>query len=260
MDNLEENIKLPDNNDNVEPESSVESEDQPDINSTAGGRGKTEGGRVAEATIILEDATEPSPSAESEETLEKSGDSTEDDPGEQKDETVSVGTSPSGGPESRSLSAVRCQLKKYQRHIAGFTVGMCVFFSVYGITGLVTKGKEEQRKRVSVQVYQASVENGTAHILHLARFLVFLAEKGDRAYLLLSLSIKPSNSAVHSEMGEKMTLCRAAIYGVLNKIAMGEMEQVDSRKKLKKDIIDALNAVLVTGTVDRIDFTEFLLV
>jgi|GEM_PF-3994057 len=259
MDNPEENTKQLDNNDNIEPKSSVESECQPETNSSAGRVGETEGGQVAEATIILEDATEPSRSAESEETLEESGGSTQD-PREQETETAFPDTSSSDSPESRPLSAVRAQLKKYQRPIAGFIVGTCVLFSVYGITGLVTKGKEEQRKTVSVQVYRASVENGTADILHLARFLVFLAEKGDRAYLLLSLSIKPSNSAVYSEVDEKMTLCRAAIYGVLSKIAMGEMEQVDSRKKLKKDIIDAINAVLVTGTVDRIDFTEFLLV
>jgi flagellar basal body-associated protein FliL len=61
-------------------------------------------------------------------------------------------------------------------------------------------------------------------------------------------------------MDEKRTLFRASIYAVLNKEVRVNQGQRISMKALKPAIMDAFNSMLVTGTIDRIYFTEFLVV
>ena len=96
--------------------------------------------------------------------------------------------------------------------------------------------------------------------MDLASFVVLLAENEDRAYLSLSISVKLSNRNVYREMEEKKTFLRGVIYGILDKAAKAGSLQIISKEQLKRDIIGALNGFLVTGTVDDIYFTQFLVV
>jgi flagellar basal body-associated protein FliL len=106
--------------------------------------------------------------------------------------------------------------------------------------------------------YRASIAKDSSEILDLAGFVVLLAENEDQACLSLSISVKLSNSNVYREIEKKKTFLRGVIYGVLDKAAKADSPQIISKEQLKRDIIGALNGLLVTGTVDDIYFTKFL--
>jgi len=108
--------------------------------------------------------------------------------------------------------------------------------------------------------YRTSIAKDSAEILDLAGFVVLLAENEDQACLSLSISVKLSSSNVYREMEKKKTFLRGVIYRVLDKAAKAGSPQIISKEQLKRDIIGALNGLLVTGTVNDIYFTKFLVI
>lgn len=108
--------------------------------------------------------------------------------------------------------------------------------------------------------YRASIVKDSAEILDFNGFVVLLAENEDQACLSLSISVKISSSNVYREMEEKNTLFRGVIYRVLDKAAKAGSPHIISKEQLKRDIIGALNGSLVTGTVNDIYFTKFLVI
>ena len=223
--------------------------------------GEPQGDSVPEATIIPEDATPPKGPSEPEKNLEESKPLTEGsieiEAGAASDhvslpEPVEKGHGHGPG--------VFWWLKNHQKAVGSVFIGLCVLFLVYGLGRLLTCRHGKHQGMPSVQVYWSPVEKGASEILNFDRFLVLLPKTDEATYLLLKISVKPSNPAVYEEMDEKRTFCRASIYAALNKEVHSNKGQGISMKTLKPDIMEALNSALVTGTIAAIYFTEFLVV
>lgn len=218
-----------------------------------------QGDSVPEATIIPEDATPPGGDTGPEATPDESKPFAQGSAEEETEATsdhVSFPEAVKKGPGPGAFWWV----KKHQRAVGSVVIGLCVLFFVYGLSRLVTCRHGKHERMPSVRVYWAPVEKGASDLLDFARFLVLLPKTDEAAYLLLRISVKPSNPAVYEEMEKKKAFCRASIYAVLNKEVRMHARQRISMKTLKPDIMDALNSMLVTGTIDRIYFTEFLVV
>lgn len=229
----------------------------PDPETLSGGESHDDS--VPEATIIPEDATPPGgdtgPDATPDEIKPLTEGSAEEETEAASDhvsfpEVVKKGHGP----------GVFWWLKKHQRAVGSAVIGLCVLFFVYGLSRLETRRDGKHERMPSVQVYWAPVEKGASDMLDFARFLVLLPKTDEAAYLLLRISVKPSSPAVYEEMEKKKAFCRASIYAVLNKEVRMDKGPRISMKTLKPDITAALNSMLVTGTIDRIYFTEFLVV
>jgi flagellar basal body-associated protein FliL len=217
------------------------------------------GDSVPEATIIPEDAAPPKGPSELEKNLEESKPLTE---GAIEIEAEAA-SDPVSLPEAVKKGhgpGVFWWLKNHQRAVGGVSIGLCVLFLVYGLGRLLTCRHGKHQGMPSVQVYWSPVEKGASDILNFDRFLVLLPKTDEATYLLLKISVKPSNPAVYKEMDEKRTFCRASIYAALNKEVHSNIRQRISMKTLKPDIMEALNSALVTGTIAAIYFTEFLVV
>lgn len=206
----------------------------------ASSEGETDGRDVAKATIILEEATEPSESVGPEDKFEE--------------------VEAASRAEADAVPESRWRLKKYQRAIGALLVAICVSFVVYGLRWLVISRQGNDHKINFAQVYRAPIQKRTTDILSFAGFLVQLPEEDDQTYLFLSISVKGSNSNVYKEISEKRSFCRGAIYAALVKAVKTTNKRRTSKKKLRRHIMDALNGILATGTVDAIYFTEFLAV
>jgi flagellar basal body-associated protein FliL len=87
-----------------------------------------------------------------------------------------------------------------------------------------------------------------------------MGDEQELAYLLTSLAMTPSNSEVFKEVREKRTACRGVIYEVLKKAAETKGDKAMDQERLRQDIANALNAILVSGTVEKVEFVEFLVV
>jgi flagellar basal body-associated protein FliL len=221
--------------------------------------GETQGGSVPEATIIPEDATPPKGPSEPEKNLEESEPLTEGSI-EIEAQAASDHVSLPEGVEKGHGLGVFWWLKNHQKAVGSVFIGLCVLFLVYGLGRLLTCRPGKHQRMPSVQVYWSPVEKVASDILNFDRFLVLLPKTDEATYLLLKISVKPSNPAVCEEMDEKRTFCRASIFAALNKEANSNKRQRISMKTLKPDIMDALNSALVTGTIAAIYFTEFLVV
>lgn len=144
--------------------------------------------------------------------------------------------------------------------IAGIALALCISLVVYGLKQWYMDSDGDLQRVTSTQNYSASIKRDTSDIMDFAGFVVLLAENEDQAYLSLSISVKLSNSNVYREIEKKKTFIRGVIYGVLDKAAKTGSTQIMSKEQLKQNIIDAVNRLLVTGIVDDVYFTKFLVV
>jgi flagellar basal body-associated protein FliL len=152
-------------------------------------------------------------------------------------------------------------LWKPKKVIAGLVLGFCVSPLVaYGLKHWQMNQEERRQEAPSTWIYRAPTMRNWRAILDLAAFVVLLPEKGDRAYFSLSISVKLSNSGVCREIEGKKTFFRGVIYRVLNEAAKDSSPQAIAKEQLKRDIVSALNGLLISGTIDDIYFTDFLVV
>jgi flagellar basal body-associated protein FliL len=221
--------------------------------------GETQGDSVPEATIIPEDATPPKGPSEPEKNLEEGEPLTEGSI-EIEAEGASDHVSLPEAVEKGHGPGVFWWLKNHQKAVGSVFIGLCVLSLLYGLGRLLTCRHGKHQRMPSVQVYWSPVEKGASDILNFDRFLVLLPKTDEATYLLLKISVKPSNPAVYEEMDEKRIFCRASIYAALDKEVNSNKRQRMSMKTLKPDIVDALNSALVTGTITAVYFTEFLVV
>ncbi|MCK4487839.1 MAG: flagellar basal body-associated FliL family protein [Desulfobacterales bacterium] len=151
--------------------------------------------------------------------------------------------------------------RQHKKIIGGLVLGLCMSLLVaYGLKHWQMDQGGKREKVSSTWIYRAPVMRHWNAILDLAAFVVLLPEDENRAYFSLSISVKLSKSSVCREIKERKTFFRGVIYGVLNKAVKASSPQVISKEQLKQDIISALNGLLVTGTIDDIYFTDFLVV
>ena len=152
-------------------------------------------------------------------------------------------------------------LWKPKKVIAGLVLGFCISPLVaYGLKYWQTDRDRMSQEAPSTWIYRAPIMRDWGAILDLAAFLVLLPEKKDRAYFSLSISVKLSNSGVSREIEGKKTFFRGVIYRVLNEAAKDSSPQAIAKEQLKRDIVGALNSLLISGTIDDIYFTDFLVV
>lgn len=151
-------------------------------------------------------------------------------------------------------------LSKRGKVITGLVLVLLISFVVYGLKYWHMDPGGNDQKVTLTQVYRAPITRDSGAILDFAAFLVLLPGDDDRAYFSLSISVKLSNSNVYREIEEKKTFFRWVIYGVLNKTVKDSSSQIISKEQLKRDIIGALNGLLVTGAIDDIYFIRFLVV
>jgi len=149
----------------------------------------------------------------------------------------------------------------HKKVIAGLAIGLFMSPLVaYGLKHWHTHPGGARQKVASTQVYRAPIKSDSRTLWDLAVFVVLLPEDVHQAYFSLSISARLSDINVYREIESKKPLLRGVIYGVLNKAAKAGSPQMVSKEKLKRDIIGALNGLLVTGTIDDIYFTKFLVV
>jgi flagellar basal body-associated protein FliL len=150
------------------------------------------------------------------------------------------------------------QPPKYQMAMGGVFFAICVSVVVYGLARLALGRPENPLEQIDTEVYRAPTDLGTTDIIDFARFLVPFPDEDDRTYLLLSISVKPSNRDVYKEINEKKTFCRGGIYAGLRKAIGASKKKMLSGVELKRYILDAFEGMLASGTLQDVYFTEFL--
>jgi len=244
------------------------------LNSTAGNESLTEDGvnaenggasvddeaekrQVAEATIIPEDAEQSSSAGVSQ---EGDNDGQEEHAGLSQADGDDPETLETTGADKKNGLPKKGFAKKIQYAAGGIGVGILILAVLY-MAGLI-KGRSDidDQGIVPVHTYLGSTDGGAHDVLYFDRFLVLLEGDDALAYLLLSLSVVPSSKAVYKEIAVKRTICRDVIYEVLKKSVSTREKLVDAESRLPQEIMDALDQVLESGTVEKVHVSEFLVV
>ncbi len=90
-------------------------------------------------------------------------------------------------------------------------------------------------------------------------FIVNLADRDTRRYLKVKMSLEVSNDKVEEEVKKRMAEIRDTITLLLSSKTYADLSTVDGKMALKAAIINRLNAILVTGKVTNVYFTEFVI-
>jgi len=211
---------------------------------------------IAEATIISEDT------AGSDVAL---GGGVDNDVDGQPEVTEGEQAEVSQGSESEKsdkrsrFAGITALLARHRLYVVGFLIGSVLAAAVTGWNHFFRREGVAIQPPV-MQVYLASIGGDTADVLFFDKFFVLMGDEEELAYLLASLAMTPSNSEVFKEAREKRTTCRGVIYEVLKKAAETKGDKAMDQERLRQDIANALNAILVSGTVERVEFVEFLVV
>jgi flagellar basal body-associated protein FliL len=216
-----------------------------------------EGRPIAEATIISEDAAGSDVAAGVEGVQKDVDEQPEASEGEQAKVSQAAGSEES---EKRSrFAGLTTLLAKRRLHVVGFLIGVVLAAAVTG-SGRWFGEQGGAMQPPLMQVYLASIGGDTADVLFFDKFFVLMGDEDKPAYLLTSLTMTPSNSEVFKEAREKRTACRSVIYEVLKKAVESKDDKAMDQERMRQDIANALNAILVSGTVEKVAFVEFLVV
>jgi flagellar basal body-associated protein FliL len=230
------------------------------------GEGISESNEPSDTEVGVEDLV----ASGTEDSIAGSGDSPEDAATESSRQSVKRWCLRQQKKVTAGLALVRQHKKviaglalarQQKKVIAGLALGLLISPLVaYGLKHWQTDPGEVREKVHSTKVYRASTRSDSCIVLGLAAFVVLLPEDEDLAFFSLNISVKPSNSNVSREIEEKEAFFRAVIYGILCKTVKDSSPETMPKEQLKRDIIGALNRLLVTGTIDDVYFTKFLAV
>lgn len=153
--------------------------------------------------------------------------------------------------------------KKYEKAVCILIAVLSVWLGVFGLKNLIVPPAREKKRMASTRVYMASITSNSGATLDLKPFIVIFPNDHESSYLSLTVSLRFSHSSIddiYKEIHTKKALVRGVIYGVLEQAVTAGVPDTMSAGQLKQDIISALNALLATGRIDEVYFTDFLVV
>jgi flagellar basal body-associated protein FliL len=102
---------------------------------------------------------------------------------------------------------------------------------------------------------------GTARMrstLHLETFVLNLADADQRSYLRVGIELGLNHEATHDEV-QPVAQARDVILGVLAEAKVSDLTTAEGKKKLKDDVLRALQERVPQLGVEAVYFTEFLI-
>ena len=91
----------------------------------------------------------------------------------------------------------------------------------------------------------------------LESFLVNISSDRGPRFLQMQMELELDNAALEDEIALKRPALRDAIILLLTSRSYAELRETDGIKKLRRDLIKAINGLLKTGNVREIYFTQF---
>lgn len=212
--------------------------------------------QLAKAIIISEDTEQSTERLGRKDNIDGGENQTEDPEG---DDTTPAGSEVDGVYKSDG-SPINNVKKNAVYVLGGLGVGVLTMAALYISTSVNKLCDLAESKSIPVQMYFESMDAGAHDALYFDKFLILLEDEHPGAYLSLGVSVIPSSKAVWEEIFAKRTVCRAVIYEVLKKTVSTWENLEETRSGLARAISEALDEVLNSGGVEKVDLYEFLVV
>jgi len=116
----------------------------------------------------------------------------------------------------------------------------------------LTHKKKESTKQMVVAPQKLGV------MYDLGSFLVNLADKNANTYAKVSITLELSNQKVEQEVVKRLPIIKDAVINLLSSKTYDEIRTPEGKEELRLELIKRINAILVTGGVQNIYFTQFI--
>lgn len=116
--------------------------------------------------------------------------------------------------------------------------------------------EEEKIEQKSVEVARVAVKRG---VMFPAWSLVInLADANVPRFLKVTFTFELDRAIAIAEMQEKEPIIKDAIIGLISSKTMAELRGYEAQLVLKEELISRINAILETGRIINVYFTEFI--
>ncbi len=116
----------------------------------------------------------------------------------------------------------------------------------------ITHKKKEEKKAVPVAPQKLGI------MYDLGSFLVNLADKNANTYAKVSITLELSNQKVKEEVVKRLPIIKDAVINLLSSKTYDQIRTPEGKEELRLELIKRINAILVTGGVQNIYFTQFI--
>ena len=89
--------------------------------------------------------------------------------------------------------------------------------------------------------------------------IVNLAETGGQRYLKVNMQLQMNGEELREELTARTPQIMDMVISILSSKTIDEVTSAVGRNRLKREIIDKINAELVTGKIVNVFFTEFVI-
>ncbi len=119
-------------------------------------------------------------------------------------------------------------------------------------------GQESEDPGEKVPIPKAAEETAIGPMVDIKEFVVNIISEEERHYVKASLTVELSNKEVLEEFNQRLPQARDAILLLVGNKTYEELQDLQGKKQLKAELILKLNAILHSGKVKAIYFTDFV--
>lgn len=101
-------------------------------------------------------------------------------------------------------------------------------------------------------------ENDIGPLYPLKTFIVNLADPGGKRYLRVTMEFELTNEKLIDEINKRLPQIRDAILMILPTRTIEDVQSVQGKEAIRKEIMDKINNLLNNGAITNIYFTEFV--
>jgi len=117
----------------------------------------------------------------------------------------------------------------------------------------------DQAKQEKVEKKKTSDLTQMGPIYPLDQFIVNLLSNNSERYLKCKISLELDAPDLQQELDKKLPAVRDMIIQILSSKTVEEIQTARGKEKLKEEIRRKLNAMLTTGEIKNVYFTEFVI-
>ncbi len=144
-------------------------------------------------------------------------------------------------------------------------IGILVILLIAAAAGLswfflfkTSPAQEGEDPGEKVPIPKAAEETAIGPMVDIKEFIVNIISEDDRHYVKASLTVELSNEKVLEEFNQRLPQARDAILLLVGNKTYEELQDLQGKKQLKAELMLKLNAILHSGKVKAIYFTDFV--
>jgi flagellar FliL protein len=136
--------------------------------------------------------------------------------------------------------------------ITGTAIGLYLFLNSD------EEDKSKSGTGMEVPVPELKQNAGIGPMININEFIVNIISAESNHYVKASFTLELSNETVKEEVNQRMPQIRDSILLLVGNKTYDELQDLQGKKQLKAEISSKVNAVLQTGRVTSIYFTDFV--